>query len=157
MSLSTVFTFLSKAFAKISIAFSLFFVVLAASYYFGVITDTVFNILFLGILIMVFIDVLITFVLAKDKTLFLHVLEKKDIKANYGAWKESQKKIKKEEDTTEGMIKGLGLETAQKLIKAVKKEKKVEFTKEELEKARERMLQIEADLYKAQQEEKKEK
>lgn len=144
MSLSTVFTFLSKAFAKISIAFSLFFVVLAASYYFGVISDTVFNILFLGILIMVFIDVIITFVLAKDKAFFLHGLEKKDIRDNYQEWKKSQIKIKKAEDTTEGLIKGLGLETATKVIKAIKKEKKVETAtdldietvKEELKRAK---------------------
>lgn len=124
MSLSTVFTFLSKAFAKISIAFSLFFVVLGAAYFYGIISDTVFNILFLAILIMLLIDVAIKFGLKQHETIYLHLLEEKYVHDNYPEYRqEIQTKKKLEQTTSESFVKDLGKEVLTKAVSKVVKDK----------------------------------
>jgi len=120
MSLATVFTFLSKAFAKISIAFSLFFVVLSASFYFGIISDEVFNILFFVLIIMILIDTAIKFVLKQHETIYLHRLEQNYIDKNYLAYRVEIIKKKKDENTSsEAFVSNLGKEVVKKAVSKV--------------------------------------
>lgn len=151
MSVETMFTFLSKVFARISIAFSLFFVVLAAGYYFGIISETIFSILFILLLILLFVDTVLKFLLKQDETLHLHKLEKNYVADNYEAYRATLQKDKKE-DTINDFIKGLGLESALKLISAAKN---VTLTSKKKEKEKEKkldLIQAEIDLLNTTQE-----
>ena len=117
MSIETVFTFLSKVFAKISISFSLFFIVIAAGFYFDLINDTIFTILFTLIIILLLIDTMIKFVLKQGEAYNLYRLEKAYIANNYDIYRATLQKSKKSEDNSlVDFIKGIGLETAGKIV-----------------------------------------
>ncbi len=128
MSITTAFTFLSKVFGKFSATFALFFTALAGSYYLGIINQLVFNIFFIGLLIMLLVDVSISFYLNQDKKIMLAREETKYIRTNY---KEFRKTLSKEK-STEDHLKDVGLGAAAQIVKVAstklsKKEKKAEL------------------------------
>ena len=113
-----ILSFLSKAFAKFSIALSVFFTILAISFYFGIIDVIVFTILFVFILIVVLIDAIIAFILAADMKVFLHRQSKKNIDKDYQGYLESLERTKTQ--TPEEILKKIGLDAALKVINVMK-------------------------------------
>ena len=115
MSIATAFTFLSKVFGKFSATFALFFLALAGSYYLGIINQMVFNIFFIGLLIMLLIDVTISFYLNQDKKIMLAKQEIFYIKDNYVEYRKTIVKAK----STEEHLKDLGMGAAADVVKVV--------------------------------------
>ncbi len=115
MSIATAFTFLSKVFGKFSATFALFFLALAGSYYLGIINQMVFNIFFIGLLIMLLIDVTISFYINQDKKIMLAKQEIFYIKDNYVEYRKTIVKVK----STEEHLKDLGMGAAADVVKVV--------------------------------------
>ena len=115
MSIATAFTFLSKVFGKFSATFALFFLALAGSYYLGIINQMVFNIFFIGLLIMLLIDVSISFYINQDKKVMIAKQEIFYIKANYIEYRKTLVKAK----STEEHLKDLGVGAAADVMKVV--------------------------------------
>ena len=117
MSIATAFTFLSKVFGKFSATFSLFFLALAGSYYLGIINQMVFNAFFIVLLIMLLVDVSISFYINQDRKIMLAKQENLFIKVNYGEYRKTR--VKNKEKTTEEHLKDLGIGAAADVVKVV--------------------------------------
>ncbi len=141
MSIATAFTFLSKVFGKFSATFALFFLALAGSYYLGIINQMVFNIFFIGLLIMLLIDVTISFYINQDKKVMLAKQEIFYIKDNYVEYRKTIVKAK----STEEHLKDLGVGAAVHVVKVasekLSKRDKRAALKAEIEKIETKILE----------------
>ncbi|HEC40842.1 hypothetical protein LCGC14_0938040 [marine sediment metagenome] len=143
MSLSTILTFLSKAFAKFSIALSVFFTILSISFYFGIIDIFVFTILFVLIIIIVLLDAILVFILSADMKIFLHRQSKKNIDKDYQAYLLSLEKAKVQ--TPEEVLKQIGLDAALKVISTIKSGK-TEAEKTEVVDAKAKIKELKEEI-----------
>ena len=130
MSIATAFTFLSKVFSKFSATFALFFGALAGSYYMGIINEFVFFVFFIGLLVMLFIDVGISFYLSQHKKIKLAFKEEKYIDENYIAYRESLQKKKKTETPTD-IIKDIGVAVGSGIGDLLRPKKETDAEKKE--------------------------
>lgn len=124
MSIATALTFLSKVFGKFSATLALFFVALAGSYYMGIINELVFMIFFIGLLIMLFIDVGISFFLSQRKKIKIAGKEDQYIDENYLAYRESLKR--KKASTITGDLTDIAIGIGGKVVDAIKPRKETD-------------------------------
>lgn len=141
MSIATAFTFLSKVFGKFSATFALFFAALAGSYFMGIISEFVFFVFFIGLLVMLFIDVGISFYLSQHKKVKLALKEESYIDENYIEYRESLKR-KKKADTPSEMAKDIGISAVTKIAEAIKPKK--EGDEEKRERLKEELIALES-------------
>ncbi|KKL84515.1 hypothetical protein LCGC14_1963970 [marine sediment metagenome] len=140
-----ILSFLSKAFAKFSIALSVFFTILAVSFYFGIIDVIVFTILFVLIMLVVLSDAILAFYLSADMKVFLHKQSKKNIDKDYQGYLLSLERTKTQ--TPEEILKKLGLDAALKVINTLKSGK---TEAKETDAEKKERLEKELEILKAQ-------